>query len=169
MKQLVIILSLLMIAPIQAEVVSAGQNGFIIQIERTSKASPEEAYAQFLRVSEWWNGDHSWFGDARALSIEPKVGGCFCEKDGDRQALHMLVSFVDPGKEVRMIGGLGPLQMMGVTGGMSWQFKAKETGSTIIHRYHVTGYNEQGWKDFSAIVDSVQSLQMDGLARALNK
>jgi hypothetical protein len=31
----------------------------------------------------------------------------------------MAVSYVEPNTELRMIGGLGPLQIMGVQGGMS--------------------------------------------------
>lgn len=43
----------------------------------------------------------------------PRVGGCFCEINGDQQAWHMAVSFVDPGKTLRLTGGLG-LQLGGL-------------------------------------------------------
>ena len=108
---------------VHADVISSDEHGFEIYIEKTVLVDHKTAYEQFLRVGEWWNADHTWFGDAGNLSIEAKAGGCFCETSGDRQVLHMTVSFVDPGNEVRMVGGLGPLQMMGVHGGMSWKLE----------------------------------------------
>ena len=44
----------------------------------------------------------------------------------------MRVSFVDPGVEVRMLGGLGPLQMMGLHGAMSWRFEPRQDGGTVL-------------------------------------
>ena len=60
--------------------------------------------------------DHTWWGRASRLSIDARAGGCFCEIAGKRQAQHMQVVFADPGKLLRMSGGLGPLQGMGLSG-----------------------------------------------------
>ena len=106
-----------------ADVLSAGVHGFVIEITGKVDVEPSAAYDQFLRVNEWWDGDHSWFGSADNFYIEPKVGGCFCEINGEQQAQHMQISFVNPGREIRMLGGLGPLQMMGLHGAMSWKFE----------------------------------------------
>lgn len=123
------IITIVFILPLfaNAEVLSSAENGFSIQIEVEVKASQQQSYKQFLKVNEWWNADHTWFGDANALSIKPKVGACFCEKNGKQQALHMTVSYVNPNKEIRMIGGLGPLQAKGLHGGMTWKFEKSMT------------------------------------------
>lgn len=167
MKKYLLLLALSLSA--NADVVSSGPNGFEISIERTAMVDARTAYAQFLRVGEWWHPDHTWFGDAGGLYIEPIVGGCFCEKSADKQALHMTVSYVDPGQEVRMVGGLGPLQMMGVHGGMSWRFVAVgENETNIIQHYQVTGFAKDGLAGLAPVVDQVQSIQHQRLVSLLN-
>lgn len=153
----------------QAEVITKSANGFAIKIEVVVEQPVEKTYQQFIKVGDWWNSDHTWFGDASKLSIEPQVNGCFCEIDGDKQALHMTVSYVEPNKEVRMIGGLGPLQMLGVHGGMSWKFEALEDNKTkITHSYQITGYMDGGLDKLAPIVDGVQAIQVKGLQEVLN-
>ena len=152
----------------QAEVLYAVDSGFHIRIAHEVKADPATAYAQFLRVGEWWNGDHTWFGKAENLSIEPWMGGCFCEAAGGKSAMHMTVSYVDPGREVRMIGGLGPLSGLGLDGAMNWMFEPLDNGGTrIVHNYRVTGYYPEGLQDLAKIVDQVQTLQVSGLLAKL--
>jgi len=160
------ILLVLLLLPfnLEAKVISSGQNGFHIQIERTVKASQKVAYQQFLKIAEWWDADHTYFGKASNLSLQTRAGGCFCEINGDNQVLHMLVTYVEPNREVRMVGGLGPLQMMGIHGGMSWKFEAIDNNQTkIIHSYQVTGYSKDGLDKLAAIVDQVQQVQVDSL------
>ena len=126
MKSLIIRILLIaaaIIRPAQAEVIESSGSHFRIELKATTAAKIEESYAQFLRIHEWWNAEHSWFGKAEAFTLDPVAGGCFCEIDGNKQVMHMTVSFVNPNKEVRMLGGLGPLQMMAVTGAMTWAFK----------------------------------------------
>ncbi|MCW8832418.1 MAG: SRPBCC domain-containing protein [Colwellia sp.] len=167
MKQFLFFLTFLSFE-LAAEVVSSGDNGFIIQIEKTVDADNNTAYQQFLRVGEWWQDDHTWFGNSAYLSIDAKAGGCFCETDGESQALHMTVSYVVPGIEIRMIGGLGPLQMMGVNGGMSWKFDSVGKGKTkITHRYQVSGYVKGGLGKLATIVDNVQASQVAALTNKI--
>jgi hypothetical protein len=109
-----------------ADVTGKGDTGFTLVITGEVNTTPAEAYDQFIRIEEWWLEGHTWYGRSENLSIEPKAGGCFCEISGDNQVLHMLVSYVQPGVELKMVGGLGSLQMMGVHGGMSWRTMAKK-------------------------------------------
>ncbi|GLX77061.1 ATPase [Thalassotalea insulae] len=170
MKQVTIIFSLLsLFVSMQswAEVLGSDKHGFIIKLVQQVKTTPEKAYQQFIHIGQWWHSDHTWFGDATKLSLTPKVGSCFCEINGDKQALHMTVSYVEPNKEIRLIGGLGPLQMLGVHGGMSWSFTPLDNYHTeIILHYQVSGFTEQGLDKLAPIVDKVQSLQFN---RLLNK
>ena len=106
----------------------------------------------------------TWFGKASGLSIDPRAGGCFCERDGENEVLHMIVSFVRPGHALHMIGGLGPLQGLGLYGAMSWSFEPVGAQTKIVHVYRVTGYYPDGLQALAPVVDGVQKLQVAGLA-----
>jgi hypothetical protein len=153
-----------------AEVISSNPIGFQINIKKTVNVNSRKAYDQFLEIGEWWNADHTYFGQSKNLTIEAKAGGCFCEKSGDKEVLHMTVSYVDPNSEVRMTGGLGPLQMMGVQGGMSWKFIAINDNQTqIVHHYQVSGFNKDGLDALAPIVDKVQTLQVESLVAKIQQ
>ncbi|TPH18146.1 SRPBCC domain-containing protein [Litorilituus lipolyticus] len=153
-----------------AKVISKASNGFSIKIETKVPVNNEVAYQQFLKVGKWWHPDHTWFGKSESLTIIPEVGQCFCEKNGDKQALHMTISYVDPNKEIRMIGGLGPLQMLGIHGGMSWKFEPVTDSTTkIIFTYQVSGYMDNGLDSLAPIVDKVQGIQLARLKAILSK
>ena len=152
-----------------AEVLEAENDTFYLEIVREVTTSPERAYEQFIRVGEWWNARHTWFGDSRNLSIEPVAGGCFCEIDGERSAAHMRVSFVQPGVRMHLLGGLGPLQAMGLQGAMVWSFEPGNNGGTrILHSYRVTGHASAGLRELAAVVDKVQTDQVDRLQAKLS-
>lgn len=147
-----------------AEVVHASESGFEIKMSVSVGATPEQAYEQFLKVDEWWSPEHTWFGKAKNLSIDPVAGGCFCEIEGDKSVLHMTVSYVAPHKEIRMLGGLGPLQQMGLHGVLTFKFiPISDNESKIVQLYRVTGYDPHGLKALAPIVDQVQSLQLNRL------
>lgn len=151
-----------------AEVMNKSATGFNLKITADVPVTPAVAYAQFLNIGQWWVASHTWYGSAENLSIEPRAGGCFCEISGDNEVLHMLVTFVKPDAEIKMVGGLGPLQMMGIHGGMSWRFEALDDGTTrIIQTYNVTGYAPGGLSDIADIVDAVQTSQLNALVSKL--
>jgi len=154
--------------PVNAEVLSTAPNGFVIHLETTVKVDATTAYQQFLNVADWWDAAHTYYGKSENLSIDAVAGGCFCETFGENQVLHMTVSYVEPGREVRMTGGLGPLQMLGVHGGMSWKFEELENGVTkITHRYQVSGYVDGGLDKFAKFVNKVQAGQLEQLRQKL--
>ncbi len=152
-----------------SQVIGSDNHGFQLKIEKEVNVDKATAYQQFINVSQWWNADHTWFGNSEELSIEPVVGGCFCEINGDKQAMHMTISYVEPNNEIKMVGGLGPLQMMGLNGGMSWKFDAIDDKRTkITFHYQVSGYVNGGLTKLAPIVDQVQRLQLTRLANLLN-
>ena len=161
-----LMLGALLCAPVTAEVVASANAGFEIRIETAVDAPPAEVWAQFLAVGEWWDGEHSWFGKAENFSIEPRAGGCFCETEGDKSVLHMLVSYVNPQThEMRMIGGLGPLQGLALHGAMVWKFEPTESGGTrTVHTYRVMGYMKEGLDTLAPVVNRVQAIQVARLS-----
>lgn len=148
-----------------AEVKDAAPDGFTVENSRWVPAAPEVAWKALVGdVGRWWPADHTWWGDASKLSISDKAGGCFCEIDGARQAWHMTVTFIDPGKLMRMTGGLGPLQGMGLNGALEWRFAPENDGTRITLHYRVGGYSPDDLSEFAPAVDKVQGLQLGGLA-----
>src|SRR5687767_8081846 len=117
----------------QPEVKDATASGFTVENIRVVPAAPEAAFKALVDdVDRWWPKDHSWWGKDAKFSIDAKAGGCFCERGGAREALHMLVTFVDPPNTLRLTGGLGPLQGMGLHGALEFRLKPQDGGGTQI-------------------------------------
>lgn len=154
-----------------AKVLNSSPAGFTVENTVVVPADAQAAWKALVEdVDLWWPKDHSWFGKEGKFVIEAKAGGCFCEIAGERQSQHMLVSFTDPGKLLRMTGGLGPLQGMGLSGALEWRFATEKEGGTRITLYYVAGgYTTEDLVKFAAIVDYVQGLQLGGLAKHLSK
>ena len=81
----------------------------------------------------------------------------------------MTVVFVDPGKTLRMTGGLGPLQGMGLSGALEWRFAEEKGGTRITLWYRAGGYTPDDLGKFVPVIDKVQGLQLGGLADYLHK
>ena len=155
---------------VQARIVDQEPNGFTVENSEWVPDDPETAWKAFVNdVGKWWPADHSWWGDASKLSISEKAGGCFCEINGAQQAWHMTVTFVDPGKLMRMTGGLGPLQGMVLNGALEWRFAEEKGGTRITLWYRAGGYTPDDLSKFVPVIDQVQGLQLGGLANYLRK
>lgn len=140
-------------------------HGFTVSNSITVAGDGQKAWQALVNdVDKWWPKDHTWWGEQGTLSIADKAGGCFCEIAGDRSAEHMRISFVEPGKLLRMTGGLGPLQGMGMFGALDWQFTPQDGNKTqITLRYQVMGSNPEGYASLAPIVDKVQGQQLQAL------
>jgi hypothetical protein len=155
-----VILAVLVPGAAMGTVQDSTSSGFTIKQTYTVTATPDEAYRKLMRVGEWWNSAHTFSGDAHNLSIEEKPMGCWCEKLPNGGAVrHMEVVFLAPGKTLRFIGGLGPLQAMAVTGSFTVQFTAAEGGTKVEVTYTVTGYSPTGLNTLAPIVDNVLTEQ----------
>jgi hypothetical protein len=127
--------------------------------------SPNQAYAAFLRINRWWSDAHTYSGSAANLRIEARPGGCWCETLPDGGFVrHMSLDYAAPGKALRLMGGLGPLQDMGVSGALSVQFEPREGGARIRFSYKVAGRIEGGFATLAPAVDRVLGEQLTRLA-----
>jgi len=147
----------LALAPtVRAEVVDAQAAGFEVRESVQIAAPPDRVYAALSQIGHWWDSRHTFSGDANHLSLEPVVGGCFCEAlpDGG-SAAHMRVVMAMPGKALRLEGGLGPLQGLGATGHLTWTLKPKGGGTELTQTYDVGGYAKGGLTSLAAPVDRV--------------
>lgn len=154
--------------PAAARILDSAPGGFTIENAVVVPVARAQAWQGLFAVGKWWPADHTWWGDASKLAIEPRAGGCFCERDGAREAWHMAVAFVDPETTLRMTGGLGPLQGMGLHGALEFRFEDAGPGRTKITLwYRAGGYTPDDLSKFAPVVDRVQAQQLGGLATHL--
>ena len=151
-------------APATAEVKSVAANGFEVASAATIAAPPERVYAALGDIGRWWGPSHTFSRDASNLSIELKAGGCFCErlKDGG-SVQHMTVVYAAPGVGLRLRGALGPLQVEGVDGALSWALKPAAGGTAFTQSYVVGGYIRSGMQQWAPRVDRVLDEQLQRL------
>lgn len=159
-------------APVGAEVLSHAPQGFVVARDLILDATPDRAFeALTADVGAWWDPAHSYSGDARNFSLDAQAGGCFCERLPDGGSVeHMRVIFAQPGKLLRLAGGLGPLQGMGATGVMEFTLAPDgDDRSRLEFRYVVGGYTPDGLESLAEPVDAVLGEQLARLARYLEK
>jgi uncharacterized protein YndB with AHSA1/START domain len=153
----------------RGEIKDATADGFTLENSVEVAADAAAAWKALVEdVGEWWPRDHTWWGESGEMTIQAEAGGCFCERHGQQQARHLEVVFVDPGKLLRMSGGLGPLQGMGIDGVLEFRLAPSESGGTRITLfYRAGGYTPDDLSAFAPVVDQVQALQLGGLAAHL--
>jgi uncharacterized protein YndB with AHSA1/START domain len=139
MRQSLLVLPLLLAAPASAEVVRTSDTHFVIQHKLTIAAPPEKLWEVLVHPDRWWDPAHSYSGNAANLSLDPRPGGCWCEKTASGGVEHMRVVYLAKGETLRMIGGLGPLQAMPVTAVMTITLKPAGTGTELTASYSVAG------------------------------
>jgi hypothetical protein len=157
---------------IRAGIVDSTANGFTVKSTVTIVGStPDEVYRRMVKeVGRWWNSAHSWSGDARNLSIDDRAGGGFREKlKNGGSVQHLTVVFADPGKILRMTGGLGPLQSLAVAGSMAWSLTKAANGTTVEFSYAVGGYRPGGLSSLAVPVENVLSEQLTRLKNFVEK
>jgi len=148
-------------APAQAEVVSAGSNGFEIRHSVGMVIPAEQVFASFARIGDWWSGDHTYSGDAANLSLRLTPGGCFCERLKDGGGIeHMRVALVQPGERVVMTGALGPLLFEATTGVMDVSVERIAGGSRLILNYRAAGFAKSNAAELAPLVDKVLGEQV---------
>jgi len=151
-------------APAAAEVKSVGPQGFEVVQSRTFSATPEKVYAAIVQPSRWWSSQHTLSGDAANLSLEPRAGGCFCEKlPNGGSAQHMTVVLVSPGRGLRLSGALGTLQTEGAGGALTFGLRPAGAGTTVSLSYIVGGYFRDGPQKWATGVDKVLGEQIERL------
>jgi uncharacterized protein YndB with AHSA1/START domain len=148
----------------QAEVVSAGPNGFEVRHVIQIVAPPATAYSAFGQIGGWWAKGHTYSGDSANLRLSLTPGGCFCERFPDGGGIeHMRVTYVDPGKRVVMTGALGPLLYEAVAGVMDVQVERIAGGARLTLDYRAAGFAKGNGATLAPLVDQVLAEQVKKL------
>jgi hypothetical protein len=151
----------------RAGVTDRSAAGFEVTERATITAPQGKVWDAVMRPDRWWDPKHTWSGDAKNLSIDG--GGCFCEQLRKGAVRHMTVTFADGVSQLRMFGGLGPLQFTGAAGHLGVALKPAAGGATeVVMTYDVGGYAKGGLADtYAGPVDQVLGAQLARLKRYL--
>jgi hypothetical protein len=145
--------------------VDSGPNGFVLKSVTTINAAPSKVYDTLVNdIAKWWDPEHTYSGDASNLAIDARAGGCFCEKLPAQGSIqHAAVIYAAPGSTLRLSGGLGPLQEMGVSGSLTFALAEKDGRTILTMTYAVGGYHSGGLDTIAPLVHSVLSVQVTRL------
>ncbi|MHB1205019.1 MAG: SRPBCC family protein [Rhodospirillaceae bacterium] len=166
MRTLFVILALASATPATAAIVDAGATGMEIKHTVRITASPQKVWEALLQPAKWWSSAHTFSGAAVNLTLEPKVGGCWCETlPGGGGVMHMTVGFIAPPKSLVLHGGLGPFFDKGVAGAMTWSLSASGAETDLTLTYRVGGYIKDGFGELAQPVDDVLAEQIGGLKK----
>ena len=152
--------------PAQAEVLKSSEAGFTARNALVIAARPDQVWASLIVPARWWNPAHSWSGMAANFSLDARAGGCFCEALPNGGSVeHQRVVFSNPGKLLRLSGGLGPLQPEAISAVLGWELKPDGEGTRLTQTYVVGGHVDGGLGAWAAPVDGVIREQLERLAR----
>jgi uncharacterized protein YndB with AHSA1/START domain len=140
-------------------------NGFLVTFEVSINAAPAKVYNALVgQVGSWWNPEHTYSHDAKNLSIDPRPGGCFCEKLPNGGGIeHLRVVYVAPPQIVRFSGALGPLQASGLAGSMTWKLTGGPDNTRLQLSYSVGGFIDGGFEKIAPAVEAMLREQLDRL------
>jgi uncharacterized protein YndB with AHSA1/START domain len=149
--------------PVTAEVLDASPGSLAVESRVVVEMAPATAFEMLTRgLPQWWDPAHTWSGDARNLSLEPKAGGCFCEElpatGGSVQ--HGRVIFAQPGKLLRLDAALGPFQEMAITGVLTFRLEEQGKSTRVTLNYRVSGAITMDPAKLAPMVDAMLGGQM---------
>lgn len=143
-----------------AEVVTVTGIGFTVRETADIAATPGKVYEALVRPEAWWSSDHTFSGDAANLTLDAKVGGCFCETlPNNGTVKHQEVVMAAPGKALVMRGALGPFQATGTIDAFAFRLDPDGGGTKLTVTFTVGGYIAEGFDDWAKKTDFVMATQ----------
>jgi uncharacterized protein YndB with AHSA1/START domain len=140
-------------------------SGFLVKFDVSINAPAAKVYDALIgQIGSWWNPEHTYSHNAKNLSIDPRPGGCFCEKMPNGGGVeHLRVVFIVPRETVRFSGGLGPLQASGLAGSLTCKVISSNDNTRLLLSYSVGGFIEGGFEKIAPAVETMLSDQLDRL------
>ena len=163
-----IVLALLSAGPASAEIVDVAPSGMEIKQAVTIAAPPEKVWAALVAPAKWWSSDHTFSGASSNITLDARVGGCWCEKLANGgEVMHMMVSQIAPPKSLVVRGALGPFYNQAADGAMSFSLAANGAGTDVTLIYRAGGYIKDGFQKWAPAVDGVLGQQIGNLKKHL--
>ena len=169
-RLMIIVCLALMTLPALAKIDSQSEQHFVVKHEFSVDTPVTQVFQKFRQVDKWWEGDHSFTGDASNLYFDFDKQRCFCEQVPNGGFVeHLRVIHVMDNQKVVFSGGLGPLQEHPVSGKLIWQFEQQDGKTKISLEYRVFGFIVGGMDKWPSAVDYVLSVQVKRLQELLDK
>jgi uncharacterized protein YndB with AHSA1/START domain len=150
-------------AAVHAEATDVSPGGFLITHRLQVRAAPADVWALLGQPARWWNGAHSYSGQAANLSLGLAAGECFCERWDGHSVEHGRVVYAVR-DTLRLFAALGPLQPLAVQGVLTFQARPQDGGTTLTVTYRVAGAASAALQNWAAPVDGVIGEQARRLA-----
>ena len=139
--------------PAAAEVVERHADGFTLRFEVAMETTPEDLLGSLGEIGKWWDGAHSYSGDAANMTLAMQPGGCFCEALTDGTAFeHGRVVSINPATGVLLNAPLGPLKATATKADLGFGWASGNRGWTVVMTFMVEG---PGLGAFADPVDGV--------------
>lgn len=150
-------------SPAFADVKASAPDALTIQFKGVMPLDKAAAYARSLAVGKWWSDQHTYSGKAANMTVEPKAGGCWCEKWAGGEVEHGRVVAMMKNQMVRYSAALGPLQATGVNAMLTITLAdgASPNQTAVTMDYVVVGSSLSGLDKMSTPVDGVLKEQFD--------
>lgn len=146
----------LVLAEVHADTSDVSSSGFTITHAMIVAAAPDKVWQAFTQLPVWWNGAHTWSGQASNLSLDAQAGGCWCERWGSGSSvMHGRVLMAQPGSALRLQAWLGPLQELPVSGVLTFATGRRDDATRLRLTYRVAGAPEAGLDKLAPAVDAV--------------
>ena len=154
LKPLILAATLSLFAmPAAAEVVERHADGFTLRFEIAMETTPEDLLGSLGEIGKWWDGAHSYSGDAANMTLVLQPDGCFCEALPNGTAFeHGRVVSLDPATGVLLNAPLGPLKASATKADLRFGWAAANRGWTVVMTFVVEG---PGLGAFADPVDGV--------------
>jgi len=149
-----------------AAVVHASPNGFELRQTVHIAAPPARVYAALIQPGRWWNPQHTYSGSAANLSLDARIGGCFCEAmPGGGAVEHLAVVNIQPNVALELRGALGPFHARGVDGVLAFNLTPAGDGVDLIMTNDLGGYMSEGMEVWAPRADAMLADQLARLKR----
>lgn len=155
-------IALLAAAPAAAEVVERHADGFTLRFEAAIETSAGDIVLALNDIGGWWDGAHTYSGDAANLSLSLDRGGCFCETLPDGSIFEHGRVGVRDDDHLALDAPLGPLRGRASKADLTFGWPEAGTGTRLTLAYVVEG---PGLGTMADPVNDVMDVQFNRLVR----
>lgn len=156
-----LLLTLTAVAPTAvAEVKQADASSAELQLKLPISRSTKAVWQLLVNPQRWWSDAHTWSGKARHLRLDPRVGGCWCERWAGNEVEHARVIGWQPRRALRLQGALGPLQAQAILGLLDFQLEGDNQSSVLTLHYRLSGPASAQFDKMAPAVDRVLAEQL---------
>jgi hypothetical protein len=135
-------------------------DAYTIEFDQTIGAPPARVYAALGEIDHWWNGEHTWSGDAANLTLGLQAGSCFCERWSRGSVEHGRVIMALSDQILRLDAPLGPLQGRALKAILTFSLKPVGAGTELKMSYVVNGASLSNLSASASGVDEVLGEQL---------